>query len=183
MTRQRSSPRRHRPRLGRSRPTRSRLTGPWLARTWLAAIVALGVWACAPTAYEGGAGDPATVAFDPELGIDLAAMERTPSGLYLQDLAEGVGPTAQRTSLVTIHYATWLADGTLVDTSVGGDPFTVRLGGSEVIRGWNEGIQGMRVGGRRKLVVRPGLAYGSRGSANVPPDATLVFEVQLTDVR
>jgi FKBP-type peptidyl-prolyl cis-trans isomerase FkpA len=154
-----------------------------MRRRWAAVILALLVWACAPTVWEGGAGDPATLTFDPALGIDLTAMDRTPSGLYLQDLAEGVGPTAQRTSLVSIHYATWLADGTLVDASVGGDPFTVRLGGNEVIRGWNEGIQGMRVGGRRKLVVRPGLAYGSRGSANVPPNATLVFEVQLTDVR
>jgi FKBP-type peptidyl-prolyl cis-trans isomerase len=149
----------------------------------VAVVLALVAGACAPTVWEGGTGDPATVAFAPELGIDLAAMERTPSGLYLQDLAEGAGPTAQRTSLVSIQYATWLPDGTLVDTSVGGDPFTVRLGGNEVIRGWNEGIQGMRVGGRRRLVVRPGLAYGSRGTANVPPGATLVFEVQLTDVR
>ena len=78
---------------------------------------------------------------------------------------------------------TWLADGTLVDSSVGGEPFVFRLGGQEVIRGWNEGIPGMKIGGRRKLVVRPGLAYGSRGTARVPPHATLVFEVQLVDVR
>jgi len=123
------------------------------------------------------------VTFSPELEIDLAAMQVTPSGLYVQDLAEGVGPVARSTSLVTVHYVTWLSDGSVVDTSLGAEPFTFRLGGSEVIRGWNQGIPGMKVGGRRKLVVRPGLGYGGRGNANVPPDATLVFELQLVDVR
>jgi FKBP-type peptidyl-prolyl cis-trans isomerase len=123
------------------------------------------------------------VGFAPELGIDLAAMERSPSGLYSLDLEEGGGAAAQRGSLVSLNYATWLADGTLIDTSVGGDPFVLRLGGREVIAGWNEGIRGMRVGGRRRLVVRPGLAYGSGGSARVPGGATLVFELELLDVR
>ncbi len=90
---------------------------------------------------------------------------------------------ARRTSLVTIHYVTWLSDGSVVDASLGGEPFTLRLGGNEVIQGWNQGIPGMKVGGRRKLVVRPGLAYGSRGTPNVPGNSTLVFEVQLVDVR
>lgn len=110
-------------------------------------------------------------------------MERTASGLYWQDLEEGGGAVAPRGALVSIDYATWLADGTLVDTSVGGDPFVLRLGGREVIPGWNEGIRGMKVGGRRRLVVRPGLAYGSGGSARVPGGATLVFELELLEVR
>lgn len=143
----------------------------------------LGVSACASAGWEGGPGDPATVTFAPELGVDVAAMERSPSGLYTLDLEAGRGAVAQRGSLVSINYATWLADGTLVDTSVGGDPFVLRLGGREVIPGWNEGIRGMRVGGRRRLVVRPGLAYGSGGSARVPGGATLVFELELLDVR
>ncbi|MFQ5536336.1 MAG: FKBP-type peptidyl-prolyl cis-trans isomerase [Gemmatimonadota bacterium] len=134
-------------------------------------------------AWEGTPADPAWVTFAPELAVDLSAMTRTPSGLYYQDLAPGVGAQAHRNSLVWIHYVTWLSDGTLVDTSIGGEPFQFRLGGNEVIRGWNQGIPGMKIGGRRKLVVRPGLAYGSRGSAKVPPNATLVFEVQLVDVR
>lgn len=138
---------------------------------------------CAGGSWEGTSQDPARVSFAPELEVELPAMERTSSGLYLQDLSEGVGPVARRNSLVTIHYVTFLPDGEVVDASIGGEPFTLRLGGNEVIRGWNQGIPGMKVGGRRKLVVRPGLAYGSRGSANVPPDATLVFEVQLLDVR
>lgn len=138
---------------------------------------------CGGTAWEGTDLDPARVTFAPELQVELEAMTRTATGLYLQDLEEGGGFAAQRTSLVTLHYATFLADGTLVDTSFGGEPFVFRLGGDEVVRGWNQGIPGMRVGGRRRLVVRPGLGYGSQGSARVPPDATLVFEVELVEVR
>lgn len=155
--------------------------------TWLfgvgAATLGLAAASCAGVAWEGTSSDPAEVQFAPELGVDLDAMARTPSGLFVLDLAEGRGLVAQSNSLVTVNYATWLSDGTLVDTSVGGNAFTFRLGGNEVIRGWNQGIPGMKVGARRRLVVRPGLAYGSRGSAKVPPDATLVFELQLVDVR
>ncbi|UCC26343.1 MAG: FKBP-type peptidyl-prolyl cis-trans isomerase [Gemmatimonadales bacterium] len=156
-----------------------RMPGP-LAVIAVALVASTG---CATGPWEGTVADPAQVDFAPELEVDLEAMERTPSGLYLQDLAEGAGPVARSNSLVTLHYATWLPDGSVVDTSVGGDPFTMRLGGSEVIRGWNQGIPGMKVGGRRRLVVRPGLAYGSRGTPNVPGNSTLVFEVQLLDVR
>ena len=127
--------------------------------------------------------DPAQLHFASELGIDLADFELTSSGLYVQDLNVGTGATARRTSRVWIYYVGWLPDGTVFDGQLEGDPFHARLGGSEVIRGWNEGIQGMRVGGRRRLVVRPGLGYGSRGRGKVPPGATLVFELQLIDAN
>ena len=139
--------------------------------------------ACGGGAWQGTALDPATVSFAPELGVELADYDQTPSGLYVLDLEEGDGAAARRSSLVYVHYAGWLPDGTLVDTSVGGDPFQFRLGEGEVIRAWNEGIPGMRIGGRRRLVVRPGLGYGSLGSTRVPPDATLLFEMELVDVR
>jgi len=127
--------------------------------------------------------DPAELQFASELGIDLADFELTSSGLYVQDLSVGTGPTARRTSRVWIYYVGWLPDGTVFDGQLEGDPFHARLGGNEVIRGWNEGIQGMRVGGRRRLVVRPGLGYGSRGRGSVPPGATLIFELQLIDTN
>ena len=95
----------------------------------------------------------------------------------------GTGPTARRTSRVWIYYVGWLPDGTVFDGQLEGDPFHGRLGGSEMIRGWNEGIRGMRVGGRRRLVVRPGLGYGTRGRGKVPPGATLIFELQLIDAN
>ena len=127
--------------------------------------------------------DPAQLHFASELGIDLADFQLTSSGLYLQDMNEGTGTMARRTSHVWIYYVGWLPDGTVFDGQLQGDPFHFRLGGNEVIRGWNEGIRGMRIGGRRRLVVRPGLAYGSRGRGKVPPGATLVFEVQLIDAN
>ena len=127
--------------------------------------------------------DPAQIEFAPELGIDLADFELTPSGLYVQELNVGTGPTARRTSRVWIYYIGWLPDGTVFDGQLEGDPFHGRLGGSEMIRGWNEGIRGMRVGGRRRLVVRPGLGYGTRGRGKVPPGATLIFELQLIDAN
>ena len=146
-------------------------------------LLAGGMTACAPTPWQGTMLDPAQTTFSEELGIDLSQMEQPEPGLYVLDVAEGVGDVANRTSRVRIHYVLWLVDGTVVETSVGGDPFQFRLGGNEVIEGWNVAIPGMKVGGRRRVVVRPGLAYGSRGTDGVPSDATLVFEVQLMDVR
>jgi len=138
--------------------------------------------ACASTPWQGSLLDPAQLTFSEELGIDLSQMEQPEPGLYVLDAPVGVGAAASRTSRVWIHYVVWLPDGTVVETSVRGEPIHFRLGGSEVIKGWNQAIPGMKVGGRRWLVVRPGLAYGSRGSGEVPPNATLVFEVQLMNV-
>lgn len=145
--------------------------------------MALLLASCGGTAWQGTHLDPAQVAFADELGVELDRMEQLEPGLYIQDLAEGMGPAARRGDLVSINFALWLADGSLVDTSVGGEPFQFRVGRPEVIKGWNAAIPGMKVGGRRKLVIRPGLGYGSAGSPNVPSNATLVFEVQLLDVR
>ncbi len=127
--------------------------------------------------------DPAELVFAPEVAVDLSAMQRTESGLYVQDIVLGDGPVARRTSRVWVKYVGRLPDGTVFDANLGGEPYHARLGGSEVIRGWNEGILGMRRGGIRRLVVPPHLAYGSRGSGDVPPGATLVFDLELVDVQ
>lgn len=123
--------------------------------------------------------------FAAELEVDLDAMEERPSGLFVLDQAEGSGPEAQRGREVVLHYIGSYPDGRVFDSSVvRGDPITFRLGQREVIRAWDEGIEGMRVGGRRLLVVPPGLGYGSRGSAGgIPPNQVLVFELHLLDVR
>ncbi len=76
----------------------------------------------------------------------------------------------------------WWPDGTVFDGNVGGTPYAIRLGGNEVIRGWNQGIVGMRRGGIRRLVVRPGLAYGSSRRGDIPPGSTLIFHIELIDV-
>lgn len=130
-----------------------------------------------------GPSAPEEIVFAPELGVDLDAMERTSAGLYLQDLRVGEGFAAQRTSLVAVRYVGYLPDGTIFDATGDGEPFRFRLGSNEVIRGWNQGIPGMRMGGIRRVIVRPELGYGSRGRGRVPPSTTMIFDVQLVDVR
>jgi FKBP-type peptidyl-prolyl cis-trans isomerase FkpA len=105
----------------------------------------------------------------------------TPSGLKYTDLKVGDGTVAESGMVASVHYTGWLADGTKFDSSLDrGTPFSFKLGGGQVIRGWDEGVKGMRVGGKRKLLIPPDLGYGERGAGGViPPNATLVFDVEL----
>lgn len=106
------------------------------------------------------------------------------SGLQYIDLVVGDGPEAQVGYRVRVHYKGELEDGTVFDSSAGRDPFTFKLGMGEVIDGWDQGVKGMKVGGKRKLIVPAKLGYGKRGVAGtIPPNATLIFEVELLDVR
>lgn len=108
----------------------------------------------------------------------------TPSGLIIEDLIVGSGDEAVVGRSVTVHYTGWLTDGKKFDSSKDrNDPFEFPLGAGYVIRGWDEGVQGMKVGGTRKLTIPPQLGYGARGAGGViPPNATLVFEVELLGV-
>src|SRR5690606_27113646 len=101
------------------------------------------------------------------------------------DLAQGSGATATPGSEVVVHYTGWLPDGEQFDSSRdAGQPFSFPLGAGRVIDGWDEGVAGMQVGGRRRLVIPPALAYGADGAGGViPPNATLVFDVELLEVR
>ena len=105
----------------------------------------------------------------------------TDSGLKFEDLVEGDGAVAVNGQQVTVHYTGWLTDGSKFDSSVDrNDPFVFALGRGMVIRGWDEGVAGMKVGGKRKLTIPPQLGYGAQGAGGViPPNATLVFEVEL----
>ena len=109
---------------------------------------------------------------------------KTASGLGIEDIKVGDGDTAAAGQHVTVHYTGWLTDGRKFDSSKDrGDPFSFPLGGRRVIAGWDEGVQGMRVGGIRKLTIPPELGYGARGAGGViPPNATLVFEVELLGI-
>ncbi len=105
----------------------------------------------------------------------------TPSGLIIDDVTVGSGAEASAGQEVTVHYTGWLVSGEKFDSSKDrDDPFVFPLGGGRVIKGWDEGVQGMKVGGTRKLTIPPDLGYGARGAGGViPPNATLVFEVEL----
>ncbi len=117
--------------------------------------------------------------------IDPEKYVTTSSGLKYYDIIVGTGKTAKSGNVVEVHYTGWLTDGKRFDSSVlRGRPFSFPLGEGRVIRGWDEGVAGMKEGGVRQLVIPPELAYGKRGVSNViPPDATLIFEVQLLSVK
>ena len=108
----------------------------------------------------------------------------TASGLIIEELTVGTGAEAAAGQYVSVHYTGWLTDGTKFDSSKDrGDPFAFPLGAGHVIKGWDEGVEGMKVGGTRKLTIPPALGYGARGAGGViPPNATLVFEVELLGV-
>ena len=115
-------------------------------------------------------------------------MQTTPSGLQYEDTVVGEGAQAQAGQYVTVHYTGWLynngTQGAKFDSSKDrGDPFAFALGAGMVIQGWDQGVQGMKVGGTRVLVIPPELGYGARGAGGViPPNATLKFEVELLGV-
>jgi hypothetical protein len=110
----------------------------------------------------------------------------TSSGLQYWDLKQGTGATASTGKTVSVHYTGWLAkDGKKFDSSVDrGQPFMFQLGAGQVIKGWDEGVSGMKVGGKRQLRIPPDLGYGNRGAGGViPPNATLIFDVELLGVK
>lgn len=128
-----------------------------------------------------------------EGGITMAADERqqntaetvTASGLTYVDLTMGEGDVAVTGKTATVHYTGWLENGRKFDSSVDrGQPFSFPLGAGRVIKGWDEGVQGMKIGGKRKLTIPPDLGYGARGAGGViPPNATLIFDVELLGVQ
>ena len=132
-----------------------------------------------PAGAQGDASEIGRTTFDPSLKIHLDSMSRRPSGLYVQDLATGNGAVAARGRSVVVRYTGWLPTGKQFDTG----EITVTLGQNKTIRAWEEGLLGMRVGGKRKLVVPPYLAYGNRAQGDlIPPNSVLIFEMEALSV-
>ncbi len=117
--------------------------------------------------------------------VDAAEWQKLPSGLEIWDSKEGTGDAVKPGGTVTVHYTGWLTNGKKFDSSVDrGQPFSFQLGAGRVIKGWDEGVAGMKVGGKRKLMIPPELGYGDRGAGNViPPNAELIFEVELLKIK
>ena len=109
---------------------------------------------------------------------------KTESGLQYWDIVVGTGAVAKEGDRVRVHYTGWLSTGKKFDSSVDyGRPFTFALGNGEVIQGWDEGIAGMKVGGKRQLRIPPELGYGEDSPAGIPPNSTLIFDVELLSVQ
>jgi peptidylprolyl isomerase len=183
--------------VGAAAPAPAAITAPALARASEAPAAAPAVASpleldpddTNPTLFTMAPDSPApesTIAAGADaLGAPLqAAPERvTASGLRITDLVVGEGAEAVAGQAVVVNYRGTLTNGREFDSSYGRGPFRFPLGGGRVIKGWDEGVAGMKVGGKRKLVIPPDLAYGSRGAGGViPPDATLIFEVELLEV-
>jgi len=151
-------------------------------RSSVAAFVTLAVIAgCGGETTTPPGSDPATETFASSLGVDLASMTKVSPDLYTKDLTVGTGAAVTNGQLLTMIYTGWLTNGSQFDTDVGRPPaFAFHLGAGEVIRGWDQGIAGMRVGGERLLVIGSALGYGASGRGAIPPNATLVFRVQIT---
>jgi FKBP-type peptidyl-prolyl cis-trans isomerase len=133
---------------------------------------------------------PSTTSAAPGGGAAGGASEggkvhKLPSGLQYEDLVVGSGKMAEAGMNVSVNYTGWRTDGFKFDSSYDrGEPIKFQLGNGEMIKGWDEGVKGMRIGGKRKLTIPPDMAYGSEGRGSViPPNSTLVFEVELVDVR
>ena len=152
-------------------------------------LLALGAMACGRSSNAQGAkSEPSSAAkpdsasssgampaLAPSLEIDTTKLTKTESGLRMLDVTVGKGAVAEAGKKITVHYTLYQPDGTKTESSRdGGEPFSFELGSGQVIRGWDEGVAGMKVGGRRKLVVPPDMAYG---------DATLVFDIELLGVE
>lgn len=148
-----------------------------MRRLALAALAAALLGGC--DSPKTGTPDPAMNRYDPKLDVNLSAMTKSATGLYVQEIAAGSGTPATAGDSIAMHYTGWLPDGTKFDSSRDrGTPFSFVLGRGQVIRGWDEGVAGMMVGGRRKLVIPAALGYGERGTGPIPPQATLVFDVE-----
>lgn len=158
------------------------------SRYLIAALVLLALGGMAGCSSPAPASTPAEAPAEQPAAQEPAAPPVTAdvTELKIEDLKVGTGAEAVKGKTVSVHYTGWLTDGTKFDSSVDrGQPFEFALGQGQVISGWDEGVAGMKVGGKRKLTIPPAMGYGEQGAGNgaIPPGATLVFDVELLGVK
>jgi FKBP-type peptidyl-prolyl cis-trans isomerase len=127
--------------------------------------------------------EPEELVYAPSLNVAIDQMLRLPGGVLIHDLVVGEGDSVTTGRTVSVRYAGWLHDGTEFDSNLEDAPISFQVGRGDVIEGWDIGLVGMRAGGRRQLIVPPRLGYGEEGIGPIPPYATLVFVVELLEVR
>jgi peptidylprolyl isomerase len=146
-------------------------------RLLLSALLPLALAACGTTETITAVPIEST-SFAPVLGVNLAGSTKTASGLYIRDITVGTGATLSAGKSVGVYYTGALANGSTFDArQAPAAPFSFVLGTGAVIRGWDEGVAGMKIGGKRQLVIPASLGYGSRSNGPIPPDAVLVFTI------
>jgi FKBP-type peptidyl-prolyl cis-trans isomerase FkpA len=155
----------------------------------LRVVIAGGAIACGCSGASSGASSSPTptplasdverTTFAPSLGVHIESMSRRPSGLYVQDLESGTGAVVTRGRTAVVRYTGWLANGDEFDSG----EVSVSVGSHQTIPAWEEALLGMRVGGKRRIVTPPNLAYGASGAGKIPPNAVLVFDMEVTDVE
>lgn len=153
-----------------------------MRRMFRALLCALPLLVAAGCGDSTGPADPdlSTVNFAPGLGVDIAAMTRVGDGVYIKDLTPGTGAEVVQNKVLGVRYQGWLPDGTRFDHNL--EPralFQLVLGQRRVIAGWEQGLLGMKVGGKRLLVIPPSLGYGAQANGPIPANSVLVFEVQV----
>jgi FKBP-type peptidyl-prolyl cis-trans isomerase FkpA len=152
------------------------MEGIFVNRRTLTVVAALALAGCGGDSPLGPEARDAE--FAASLGIDLADMTETPSGLFLRDDEEGAGDLARAGDLATVTFSLWIADGTSIEDGV----FSFTLGAQEAIVGFDQAVTDMAVGGQRTVIIPATLAYGVRGNGTIPPNAVLVYELVLTDL-
>lgn len=156
---------------------------PRLLRTTLLTLTMAASAACGSTTENSVPSVPASETYAASLGVNLSAMMKRNDALYVQDVRVGPGDEAIVGRQITVQYTGYFVDGRSFDSSVGRGPYTFTLGAGNVIRGWDVGLPGMKVGGKRKLVIGSEYAYGRTGQGSIGPNQTLVFDVELISVQ
>jgi peptidylprolyl isomerase len=157
-------------------------------RRYWSAVVLLAGAACGGSGGASAAGGAATpvpfvgeverAQFDPSLGVDLTTMSRRPDDMYVQDLTVGTGGVATLGRTVVVQYTGWLPNGKQFDTG----QVTVTLGSNKTIRAWEVALLGMRVGGKRRIVVPPALGYGDQATGSIPANSVLIFNMEVLSI-